>query len=104
MTRREEREEAFALLFEYEFQPRGTDELFSDAEDGRGYSGSSFTRQLVTMATAYLPEIDACIDRHIKKWTKKRLSKVSLGILLSPLGILGVARSVLHVSLHHQRF
>lgn len=81
LTRREEREQAFILLFEQAIQDKTAEEVFQDAADARDFQLGSFTKQLVLGAQENREQVDTVISENIKGWNIKRISKVTLAIL-----------------------
>ncbi len=81
MSRRESREQAFALLFEKAFNDRPVEELATDAVEARDLQPDAFTMALATGAEANLEAIDAQIEANAHKWSKTRISKVALSVL-----------------------
>ena len=82
MTRTQEREQAFIMIFEKEFNTEvGIDELFSYAYETESFEQSLFTESLVKTVFEKLDEIDALIEKYSIGWKKARLPKVSLAIL-----------------------
>ena len=81
MTRKESREQAFILLFEYSFSPDTAEELFSVADEAGFYVEDEYCRKAVEQAIANVAEIDAVIAEYAKGWKLERISKVSLAAL-----------------------
>jgi len=81
MTRKESREQAFILLFEYSFSPETADELFSVADEAGLYVEDAYCRCVVEQAIANIAEVDAVISEYAKGWKLERISKVSLAAL-----------------------
>ncbi|MDD2955225.1 MAG: transcription antitermination factor NusB [Oscillospiraceae bacterium] len=81
MTRREAREQAFVLLFEYSFQQTPIDEVIANAVEGRDIEVDPFARALAAKATEQVVLLDAQIEKYSKKWKKNRISRVALAIL-----------------------
>ena len=82
LTRSQEREQAFLLLFEQLFQPElEAAELMQLGMDSGYIEPSSFTEQLITVAGAHQEELDDKITTYAVGWTLDRMSKVSLAIL-----------------------
>ena len=59
MTRKESREQAFILLFEYSFSPDTADELFAVADEAGLYVEDAYCRSVVEQAIESVAEIDA---------------------------------------------
>ncbi len=81
MTRRESRELAFVLLFEKSFTEDSIADILQNAEEARDVSGDTFALQLAEGAVDHLEEIDGLISEYSHKWSKARLSRVSLAIM-----------------------
>lgn len=81
MSRRKEREQAFALLFEKLFNDRPVAELAEGAAEARDEVAEAFALELATGAEERTEEIDALIDAHSHNWSKNRISRVSLAVL-----------------------
>lgn len=86
MTRREAREQAFMLVFEWEFQKAPLDEMVENASFTEEMKISGFTRELTTAVLKHMEEIDSFVDRFSTKWKRKRIAKVSLAVLRTALG------------------
>jgi N utilization substance protein B len=82
MTRTQEREQAFIMIFEKEFNTEvGIDELFSYAYETESFEQSLFTESLVKTAFEKLDEIDALIEKYSIGWKKARLPKSQISSL-----------------------
>lgn len=82
LTRREEREQAFILLFEKSFNEEATaSELYELAIENEIIVESEFTKKLVFSVTENLEKIDSAIERNSAKWKMNRISKVSLAVM-----------------------
>ncbi len=81
MTRRESREQAFALLFEKMFNDLPVDELAAAATEARDVPVSSFALSLATGAEAHIDDLDAKIAAYSVKWSKERISRVALSVM-----------------------
>ncbi len=82
LTRSQEREQAFLLLFEQLFQPElEAEELIQLGLDSEYIEPSAFTEQLVIAAKEHREELDNKITTYAVGWTLDRMSKVSLAIL-----------------------
>ncbi len=79
--RREEREQAFCLLFEQIFQNDDMDSVIEDAKDARDIEIGKYTRVLVNGVGEKLEEIDTYIKANLKNWKIERISKVSLVVM-----------------------
>ena len=82
MTRSEEREQAFVMLFEWAFQPELTiDELLSLSLDSDIIKSTEFSEILVRKTIENCEKIDEKISTYTKGWKISRLTKVALSIL-----------------------
>ena len=82
LTRREEREQAFILLFEKSFNSETeVAELYDFAIENEVITGSEFVKDLLFKAWENVESIDAVIEKHTKGWKVSRISKVALAVL-----------------------
>ncbi len=81
MTRRESREQAFALLFEMMFNDQPVEELAAAASEARDMPVSAFALTLAAGAQAHLAELDEKIAAYSVKWSKERISRVALSVM-----------------------
>jgi N utilization substance protein B len=82
MTRREEREQAFILLFEKSFSNETElSEIYDLAIENEIVSDSEFVKTLAFKAWENLESIDAVIEKYAKGWKLSRISKVALAVL-----------------------
>ena len=82
LTRREEREQAFILLFEKSFNDDvSVSELYEMAVENEVISESDFAKNLTFKVTENLEEINATIERNSVKWKMNRISKVALAVM-----------------------
>lgn len=82
MTRREEREQAFILLFEKSFnQEIELDELYDFAVENEAITGSEFIKKLIAETWENVAEIDTVIEKYAHGWKISRISKVALAVL-----------------------
>ncbi len=81
MTRHEEREQAFLLLFEMTFNDDDVEERIADAEEARGAQFTEFSRRLIAGVTEYRIQLDDRLAAHSKNWHLDRLSRVALTAL-----------------------
>ena len=83
MNRRQEREEAFLMLFEGEFAPeKTTEQIYADAMDARDVEESPYIREVIDGVRLHRAELDALIDSHSHGWKRNRLSGVARAIIL----------------------
>ncbi len=81
MTRRESREQAFALLFERTFNDTPVEELAQRAAMARDIAVSGFAMQLAKGTEAHLAELDERIAACSHKWSMDRISRVALSVM-----------------------
>ena len=83
MNRRQEREEAFLMLFEAEFAPeKSAEEIYNGARDAREVEESAYVRAVLDGVRKNREELDALIDAHSHGWKKSRLSGVARAAIL----------------------
>jgi N utilization substance protein B len=81
-SRREAREAAYCLLFEWSFRPDETlDELIVNAGEGREPAPGEFAISLLSKTAEHTKELDGLIEAYSDKWKLSRISKVSLAAL-----------------------
>ncbi len=81
MTRSEQREQAFALVFERIFNEETIEEMVDHAAEARDLTVGAYARKAAQGVQDHVEEIDADIEKYTVGWQKKRISKVSLAIL-----------------------
>ncbi|MBQ4604092.1 MAG: transcription antitermination factor NusB [Clostridia bacterium] len=82
MTRREEREQAFILLFEKAFNAETeVTELYDFAIENEVITGSEFVKSLLSKTWENVENIDAVIEKYSVGWKLSRISKVALAVL-----------------------
>jgi N utilization substance protein B len=81
MTRKESREQAFILLFEYSFTGDTAEELFETATEAGCFIEDDYCRDVVTAAIVNVEATDAIISEYAKGWKTERLSRVVLAAL-----------------------
>ena len=81
MTRREARELAFIILFEWTFSQRDVDEIIADAGACRDLIVDDFSVETAKNTVAHMEELDQIIDKHSQGWKLNRLSRVALSAL-----------------------
>lgn len=102
MTRRQEREEAFFMLFEADFSPEKTiEEIYMDAKDARDVEESDYIRTVLDGVCAHRDMLDEVIEPHLRGWKRSRLSGVARTVLrLAVYEMLYMPDIPLHVSLN----
>ncbi len=81
MTRHEEREQAFLLLFEMTFGDESPEERMENAAEAREVTPTEFIKRLVGGVTEYRVQLDNRLATHSKNWHLDRLSRVALTAL-----------------------
>lgn len=81
MTRKESREQAFILLFEYSFCGDKAEELFALAEEAGVDVHDEYCTAVVSKAINEIEIVDELITKYLKGWSKSRISKVALAAL-----------------------
>ena len=82
MTRKEERELAFTLVFEKIFNDElSIEEIIDNAVEARLIEDNTFAFSLAHLTYEHIVEIDAIINENSVGWKVERLPKVSLAIL-----------------------
>ena len=81
MTRKQSREQAFILLFEYSFTDDTADELFAIADEAGVESPDDYCIKVVNDAIDNIDVIDEQISKYSKGWSTSRISKVALAAL-----------------------
>lgn len=83
MTRKEEREEAFKIVFECSFHKDELSEIIENAKDGRDLDlpEDSFTLKLASTAIENIEAIDSVIASCSTNWKPERMAKTALAIL-----------------------
>ncbi len=82
MTRRKQRELAFSLLFEKNFDmERDVNEIYNTAITVREEESDEFVNQTVNGISVHYDEIMAIIEKNSQGWKLNRISRVSLSIL-----------------------
>ena len=81
MTRREAREQAFILVFEQAVRGEDMNSILHDAAEARDLVPSAFGEREALGVEEHREEIDQVIEKHIRGWSLRRLSKVALALL-----------------------
>ena len=81
MNRRQSREAAFCLLFEWAFHAEPFEALVQNARDTRELEADDFTLALVQTAIDRVEALDRLIERYSEGWKVSRLSKATLSVL-----------------------
>ena len=82
MTRREEREQVFIMLFEKSFNSdTDMEQLYDFAIENEVITGSDFVKTLLNKTWENIVEIDGNIEKFSVGWKINRISKVALAVL-----------------------
>lgn len=82
MTRKEERIQAFTLIFEKIFNPESSiDELIENASEAEEIEVSTFAKMIASTVAEKQEEIDSLISEFSVNWRIERIPKVSLSIM-----------------------
>ncbi len=82
LTRREEREQAFFLVFEKEFnEDTELHELYDLALETEIISDSEFVKSLAFKTWENVETIDPVIEKYCVGWKMSRISKIALAVL-----------------------
>jgi len=81
INRRQSRDAAFCLLFEWSFHGERFEELVENARYARELEADDFALDLCKLAIESVPELDSLIERYSESWKISRLSKVTLAVL-----------------------
>lgn len=82
MTRTQEREQAFILIFEKSFNmDTSAEDILAYAKEARLLEPTAFSASLFKQVYEQLERIDAVIEKYAIGWKKERLSKVALSLL-----------------------
>ena len=81
MTRREEREQAFVLIFEKMFTEDTIEQIIDKASEARDIEVGEYAMKAARTVAEKAEELDSQFENYLKRWNKNRISKVSLAIL-----------------------
>ena len=81
ITRHQMRENAFVLVFEKIFNEDSAEEILSTARECEDMEITPEVESMFRGVQQNIDAIDSIIEPNLKKWTKDRISKVSLAIL-----------------------
>lgn len=82
MSRRDARDIAFKLIFEFAFNERENNEELEEYTNGIDKDDVSYVKEVYFGVTSHYDEIISKIAEHIEKFSVERLYKVDLAILL----------------------
>lgn len=81
MKRREQREQAFFLIFEKTFKDETLEEIIESAQLSRDFEITDFAKKVFIGVSDNQEEIDKFIEKYVVGWKKERLSRVTLSAL-----------------------
>lgn len=81
LSRRQSREQAFLISFEYGFSNDTIEVICSNAKESRDFLVDDFSLALVNTMVKNEDEIVNIIEKHSKGWKMQRMSRVTAAIL-----------------------
>lgn len=81
MNRKQEREQAFILVFEKMFREESMDEIFECAAEAGEFVESDYVIDISKGVYEKLDEVDSLISKNSNGWAINRISKVSLAVM-----------------------
>lgn len=82
MQRKTARENAFILIFEKICKgDESAEEIFQKATEERELPVDDYVRKVFFDSCEKADEIDACVEKHLTKWSKNRVSPVAQAII-----------------------
>ena len=81
MTRREEREQAFILTFEKMFTDESLAQIVEKAMQVRDVEIGPYALKAADGVIEQRDALEGVVEKYLKRWSKKRISKVSLCVL-----------------------
>ena len=81
MTRKDERQQAFAIIFEKSFKEDSALDIINDAREANAYKDSEYCSIVINGVFDNIEVIDGLISANLKDWTLDRISRVALSIL-----------------------
>lgn len=81
MTRKEEREQAFCLVFEKSFRDEACDDILELANSIRDIEITDYIKQVFCGVYDNLEEIDSIISKYLVKWSIDRIPKADKALL-----------------------
>ena len=83
MNRRQEREEAFLMLFEGEFDTeRSAEEIYASAKDARDVEDSRYIKTVLDGVIEHRDELNAVIEKYSKGWQRERITPCAAAVML----------------------
>lgn len=81
MTRKQEREKAFCLIFEKSFKEDSCEEILELAQSINEFELTEYIKQSFIGVFEKIEIIDGIISKYLKNWTINRISKTDLSLL-----------------------
>jgi len=81
INRRQSRETAFTLVFEWSFHNEPFESLIKNAVDGRSLEEDEFAARLCETTLKNSAMLDSLIESYSETWKLTRISKVTLAVL-----------------------
>ena len=81
INRRQSRDVAFCLLFEWAFHGEPFESLVGNARYARDLEADEFALELCRQVMESTPELDSLIEEYSESWKVSRLSKATLSVL-----------------------
>ncbi len=81
MTRKQEREKAFCLIFEKSFKEDSCEEILELAQSINEFELTEYIKQSFIGVFEKIETIDGIISKYLKNWTINRISKTDLSLL-----------------------
>jgi N utilization substance protein B len=81
MTRKQEREKVFCLIFEKSFKEDSCEEILELAESINEFELTDYVKNLFIGVFENLEFIDGTISKYLKNWSINRISKTDLSLL-----------------------
>ncbi len=81
MTRKQEREKTFCLIFEKSFKEDTCEEILELAESINEFELTDYVKTLFIGVFDNIEYIDGVISKYLKNWSINRLSKTDLSLL-----------------------
>lgn len=81
MLRKDERQQAFAIIFEKSFKEDSVEDIVSDAREAGAYKNSEYSDKVVFGVFENIEDIDSLISKNLKDWSIERISRVALSIM-----------------------
>lgn len=75
------REQALAIAFEKTFNNASTEEIIEAAQLSRDFEITPYALELLEGMEKNIEKIDSLIDSNTKKWTRDRMSRISISLL-----------------------